>query len=157
MLIILIGTIASGKSTYAREKAGSYDFFVLNDDAIVTMLHGGNYNRYDKENKPIYKSIENAIVTSVLSQGRDLIIDRGVNITRRSRKRFIGLASAFDVDSYAIVFPFEEPKVHVERRMLSDHRDLTYDHWMEAVERHIQEYEVPLMEEGFKNIKFIKG
>lgn len=120
------------------------------------MLHCNYYNLYEKEFKPIYKSIETSIVTSVLSQGRDLIIDRGVNITRRSRRRFIGLASAFDTDVYAIVFPFESSEVHVERRMLNGHRDRTYYEWMEATERHIKEYEVPLMEEGFKDIKFFK-
>jgi len=153
MLVILVGTIASGKSTYAKEKAQE-GFLVLNDDSIVTMLHGGNYNLYEKKLKPIYKSIENSIVSSVLSAGRDIIIDRGVNITRKSRKRWIGIASAFDVESHAIVFPFKELEVHVEQRM-KDPRGLSYEEWMEAVRRHIKEYEVPFVEEGFKKVKWI--
>ena len=57
MIKLLVGCIASGKSTYCRNaaKAGT---IIINDDDIVNMLHGGQYGLYDKKLK-IIRSLDN--------------------------------------------------------------------------------------------------
>ena len=51
MLELLVGPIASGKSTYSN-KAAKEGAIIVNDDAIVTALHGGDHTLYDKALKP---------------------------------------------------------------------------------------------------------
>lgn len=147
---LLVGTIASGKSTYAlrRAREGS---IVVNDDSIVTMLHGGDYKLYSKDLKPLYKTVDLVVVTTALAMGLDVIVDR-TNMTRASRKKWTGLASSFDVHIFAIQFPFETPEVHALRRMDHDPRGYTYTQWIEVAERHIRQYEPPSLYEGFDNI-----
>jgi predicted kinase len=154
-MYVLIGTISSGKSTYATKKAEE-GAIIVNDDAIVQIVHGGDYTLYSKKLKPLYKTIEISIATCALSMNLDVVIDRGINITMDSRKRWIGLAKAFDTDVRAVVFPFENAKIHAHRRFMANNRGLSYQHWLDAATRHIKEYDEPdLFVEGWTDIEFI--
>lgn len=62
---VLVGMIASGKSTYARN-AARRGFLVVSEDEIVKLVHGQDYKLYDDALKPIYKTIENQIVGSAI-------------------------------------------------------------------------------------------
>jgi len=50
---ILVGMIASGKSTYSKH-AARLGFIVVNDDAIVNAVHGEDYTLYDKKLKLLW-------------------------------------------------------------------------------------------------------
>lgn len=154
MLEILIGNIASGKSTYCKEKA-KYGCLIINDDDIVNMLHAHQYQLYSEKYKPVYKSIENAAISSALSLGIHVIVDRGINLTKKSRRRFIGLAHSLDTKVIAVVFPFLSPETHANRRYYSDSRGHDYQSWLEAAKRMQQEYEIPTFDEGFDEIVFL--
>ncbi len=151
MLEILIGNIASGKSTYClkRAKEGA---IILNDDAIVNGLHSNLYELYDKRLKPLYKSVENQIVLSALALGVDVVVDRGLNLTPRSRRRFIGLGHSLDASVNAVVFAFHPPEVHAERRKNHDLRNHTYDYWLEVATIFNEKYVPPSPTEGFDEI-----
>lgn len=147
MLTLLIGNIASGKSTYCREKAAE-GAIIVNDDAIVAAVHGGDYTLYSKDLKPLYKTVENTIVSVALAIGKDVIIDRP-NLTVPSRRRFIALAQSLDIKVKAVVFPFMDPLVHADRRVKHDSRGYDYSYWFDvAHQKHIQ-YIAPLHSEGF--------
>ncbi len=148
---ILVGTIASGKSTYCKKRAKE-GAIIVNDDAIVCSLHAGIYTLYDKSIKALYKSLESHIVNTAILIGRDVIVDRGVNLTPRSRRRFIGIATSLDVDCIAIVFPFCSPAIHAADRFKDDSRGLSYRAWEKVVEAHIEKYKRPTMDEGFTEI-----
>lgn len=151
MIEILVGPIASGKSTYCQI-AANHGSFILNDDAIVNMLHANDYTRYNPNYKILYKSIENHIVASVLAMDRSVVIDRGLNISIQGRKRFITLAKSFDVLCHATVFKKEDPAIHAERRMKSDSRGHDYEYWLSVARLHDLHYEYPTVEEGFDKI-----
>lgn len=153
-LQILVGMISSGKSTYCQNAANN-GFLCLNDDAIVNMLHSNNYGLYDKQLKPIYKSIENNIVSSILLAKKSLIIDRGLNISFDGRRRWIAIAKSFDVICEAIVFKNEGPQIHANRRFISDSRGRSLQEWHEAANRHNSIYKEPSVEEGFDAINYI--
>ena len=72
---ILVGFIASGKSTYSKHRA-SQGAIVINDDAIVNAVHSNIYELYDKNLKPLYKAVENTILEMALALNRDVVIDR---------------------------------------------------------------------------------
>ena len=57
MIKVLVGHISSGKTTYSSQCARE-GWVIINDDAIVNAVHGGDYTLYDKQWKPLYKGCE---------------------------------------------------------------------------------------------------
>lgn len=151
---ILVGMIASGKSTYAKN-AAKHGYLVMCDDAVVTMLYGGDYTLYKKDDKIIHKSIENCIVSCCLLANKKIIIDRGLNISKKSRKRWIVLANSFDVSVDVVVFNNEGPEIHAERRFKSDHRGYNLNYWFEVANKHYNSWDDPSKDEGIGMINKI--
>jgi len=141
MLELLVGPIASGKSTYCQ-KAASEGAVILNDDAIVTAVHGGDYTLYREDFKPLYKSIENTLVCTALSMGLRVIVDRP-NHSVRMRRRYIGLAHSFDATVKIVSFKRETPEIHGERRFKSDSRGHSLEYWIDVARYHNSIYEMP--------------
>lgn len=154
MIQVLVGMIASGKSTYARN-AAKKGIICVNDDAIVNMIHADEYTLYDRKLKPLYKSIENSIISSALLMDRKVLVDRGLNCTVEGRKRWIALANSFDVQCEAVVFTNEGPEVHAQRRTKSDARGHDYDYWLMVANHHNSQYKLPTYEEGFNSIHYL--
>ena len=148
---VLVGNIASGKSTYCKQRVQE-GALVVNDDAIVNAVHSNDYTLYDVKLKPLYKAVENQIVISAITLGRDVLIDRGLNLTPKSRRRWIGLAHSMDVDCRCVVFKFEEPAVHANRRKQHDLRGHTYEYWLEVAEKFNNKHVSPTVKEGFDKI-----
>lgn len=151
---VLCGMIASGKSTYANNAARS-GIICINDDAIVNMLHANNYNLYDEKLKILYKSIENNIISNVLSFGKTILIDRGLNVGLNSRKRWLSLANSFDVRCEAIVFKNEGAEAHAKRRFETNSRGLELNNWIAVAKRDDSIYVKPTIEEGFDLVEEI--
>jgi predicted kinase len=151
---VLCGMICSCKSTYCKNAAKN-NIIILNDDDIVKTLHGGDYTLYDKKIKLIYKSVENQIISSSLAMGRSVIVDRGLNISIKGRKRWIALANSFDILCEAIIFKRETPEIHATRRYYHDNRGHTYEYWLKVAQHHNSIYNEPTLEEGFDSVKYI--
>lgn len=150
MIRLLVGMIASGKSTYAREEA-KMGAIVVNDDAIVELVHGGNYDLYDKKLKPLYKSIETSIIHAGVMLGRNVLVDR-TNLSPFRRRRYIEMANSLDTPIEAIVFEAVSPEEHAKRRAESDGRGYDYDYWLRVAKFHWSEMSPPMQEEGFSRI-----
>ncbi len=136
-----MGMIASGKSTYSKERA-EQGAIIANDDSFVMAVHGGNYQLYDKSLKVIYKSVEHTIITHAIALGRDVIIDK-VCMTRAARRRYIALAASLDVPSVVVKFKKESKEVHARRRFEHDSRNISYERWLGVAERHETDWEEP--------------
>ncbi len=145
---ILIGDIASGKSTWCRTFAREQGVIIVNDDAIVTSLHGGQYDLYSEELKPLYKATELSILQSAITLAWDVAIDRS-NYSKSMRRKYIGIAKSFGATVVAIIFPKEEPVVHAQRRIAHDPRGRDLEYWIKAVEAHRSQWEPASMDEGF--------
>lgn len=154
MIQVLVGMIASGKSTYCRN-AAKRGHIVCNDDAIVNMLHADEYTLYDKKLKTLYKSVENHVIASALLMDRKVLVDRGLNCKVEGRKRWLALANSFDVQCEAIVFNNEGPEVHARRRADSDSRGHDYDYWLMVAKYHDSQFKLPTLEEGFNGIHYL--
>lgn len=155
MIEVLCGAICSGKSTWCKQRAKD-GWIIMNDDSVVTMLHGGNYTLYNKSLKPLYKSIEDHIVHSVVLAQKNLVIDRGLDICVESRKRWISLANSLDTPIQAVVFELFPPEIHAKRRAETDGRGYDYEYWLKVAKSHMSRYKIPTIEEGFVNIEFKK-
>jgi len=151
MIEILIGNIASGKSTYSAWRADQ-GAIIINDDAIVSAFHAGKNHLHAKALKPLYKRAElNAIIDAVML-GIDVIIDRGSNVSPLCRKKYLGLATALEQKVVAVVFPYADPAKLALRRHLADTRGRTLKHWEEVAQRFFHEYVSPTTAEGFDDI-----
>lgn len=147
---VLVGMVASGKSTYASNAAKD-GFVVVNDDSLVSAVHGGNYGLYDKTLKAVYKSVGVNILTHSVALGRSVVVDTGSR-NRVTRSRWVSLAKSLDLPIYCILFPLESPQVHGERRFSADSRGYTKEKWVEVAERHWAEFEPVAEDEGFDGI-----
>jgi len=147
-IYVLVGMIASGKSTYCK-KAAEKGILSVNDDAIVNLVHADNYTLYDQKLKILYKSIENHIISTVIAMGRSIIIDRGLNVSKKGRKRWLSIAESYDIPCEAIVFPNEGPEQHAKRRFESDSRNHGIDYWRKVALHHDSIFVKPTLEEGF--------
>jgi predicted kinase len=143
-LELLVGPIASGKSTYCRQ-AAKEGAIIVNDDSIVHAIHAHDYQLYEETLKPLYKSIENNIITMALTMGRRVVIDRP-NHSIAMRRRYIGLAHSFDTPVRLVMFERYSPEVHGERRFKSDSRGNSLECWIAIAKTHDSLYETPNQE-----------
>jgi predicted kinase len=151
---VLVGMIASGKSSYARN-AARCGALVVNDDAIVNLVHGGEYTLYDQNLKVLYKSIESHIVNMASALNRKVLVDRGLNVSVKARQRWVSLARSLDMSCVAMVFENEGPEVHAKRRTDHDARGLAYEYWLKVASLHHAAWEVPTQEEGFDAVDHV--
>jgi predicted kinase len=147
---VLIGMIASGKSTYCRKRAKE-GAIIVNDDALVTLLHGGDYTLYTQDLKKLYKSIDINIVTMALSIGLDVVIDK-TNLTKSTRQRYISLGECLEVPIVGIIFKKELAEVHAKRRFESDSRGHIYEKWLKVAKEHERLWQEPDISEGFSQL-----
>lgn len=136
---ILVGPIASGKSTYARSKAAAGALVVCDDDIIIA-VHGGDYGMYHETFKPLYCNIEAAIITHAAMIHRTVIIDTGGR-TRSKRARFAALGRSLGFEVGVILFPWASASEHARRRMASDPRGMTYDDWLRVALAHERQFQ----------------
>jgi predicted kinase len=149
-LEILVGMIASGKSTYARQRADDGAIVICHDD-LTAMVHASY--RYEQEKRDLYREMEEAIVRVALEAELDVVIDR-THLTRESRWRWISFAREEQVRIEAVVFAVESAAVHARRRCYSDPRGRAFEEWLRVAEHHAsQAAEEPFYDhEGFDEI-----
>jgi predicted kinase len=151
MIEVLCGFISSGKSTWAKQRARE-GWVILNDDAIVNAVHGGDYTLYNESWKPLYKGVEDQILHLAVAMGKNVLVDRGVDVRRASRARWIALGRSLDVEVIAVVFQVFRPEVHAQRRFESDPRGLSQEYWLKVARNHAGQYERATLDEGFASI-----
>jgi len=137
-LYVLVGPIASGKSTYARQRAREGAIIICFDD-LTEMLHG-EY-RYEQGLRQVYRDMEEALARIALDAGKDVVVDR-THLTKESRARWVGFADRynarlpeFEAVTAAVWFPRDDAETHARRRFTTDPRGRPYDEWL-AVARH---------------------
>lgn len=164
-LELLVGMIASGKSTYARKRADEGALVICHDD-LTAMLHA-TY-RYEQSLRGCYRRMEESLAWAALTAGRDVVVDR-THLTRESRRRWIQWAlnyeslNTFDgkgptVAVIAVVFPIELPSIHAHRRFFeADPRGRSYDEWLTVAKHHADQAQAePLaQEEGFAEVRIL--
>lgn len=152
-LYIPIGIPASGKTTYWNEHFDKEQVLRLSRDDINAMLSGAVYTQNINN---VIKDAENIILESVLEADFSIYIDR-VNLTPKSRKRFINKAKNIKSKLYVVGLYFK-PDLK-EAVLRNDSRtDKTLDQ-REKLEEFIPEAKriltEPSFDESFDEIHFI--
>jgi predicted kinase len=153
---LLVGPIASGKSTYARKRAREGALVISHDD-LTEMLHG-EY-RYEQTLKPVYRAMMRDIARQGLVARRDVIVDR-THLTHESRAFWIDLArNEWDVPIVAVAFKNEGPHRHAERRYLTDPRGRDHGEWVKVACHHDDQVVAEPIDiaEGFDSIEYRDG
>lgn len=157
-LELLIGMIASGKSTYARRRADEGAIVISHDD-LTAMLHV--QYRYEPGLRQQYRAAEEKLAHVFLAAGRDVVIDR-THLTAESRKRWVdftrwpNFGPEREPAIVAVAFPVEPPEVHARRRFDFDARGRSYKDWLRVAQHHYaQQLAEPLdpRAEGFDAMK----
>lgn len=151
-LEILVGNIASGKSSYAQIKA-AHGAIIINDDSVVKCIHEDQYHLYDEELKPLYKSVEHFIVRTALNMGKDVVINR-TNQKRKTRLRFRDIGRECGAEIVVVKFPWNAPEIHAQRRVDHDGRGYGFNVWLEVAMRIAGTREAVLSEEYDKVVDY---
>ncbi len=136
MLIILIGNIATGKTTYRKEK-------FKNKEIIICPDEWHQLSSEDREEK-FYSELHKH-----LSKGEMVVID-GNNICRNSRKKYKSYARTYGQKLVAI--DFGQGNDETLNRPLSQKPQGEHSKWVISHEGYLSRYEKPSLEEGFNCI-----
>lgn len=147
---LLVGTIGSGKSTYARKQADNGAVIICRDE-ILQMVHG----RYRQENLLgcMYRRIEEDIAKIAFDMGKPVVIDR-TNLTREHRTKWIDFGIEHRKPVIAVVFPVEKPEIHARRRFEADPRGKSLFGWEQVAIGQVDQakWQPVRLAEGFKKI-----
>lgn len=156
-LEVLIGMIASGKSTYARKRAADGALVVCHDD-LTAMLH--TEYRHEQGLRNCYRRMEEELAEAGMDAGRDVVIDR-THLTRESRERWVDFAHGHmmfrpqRIDVIAVTFPIALPQVHAVNRFRADPRGRLYEEWLDVARHHAEQVRAEPLDwqaEGFDGL-----
>lgn len=152
-LIVLVGNIGSGKSTYVKylQKKG---YIVIARDMLRYAIGGGEYV-YNLEYEPTIFATEKYMLRKFLDLGKNIVIDEiGISISLRAI--YIREAKQRGYKVTCIEMPRLSKEESVNRRMQNPHGQNDREIWEGVWERFDLLYEPPLSCEGFDKILCIK-
>lgn len=152
---ILIGVPGSGKSTWITRQKIVDIRYVASTDAIIEQIAGGFNMTYDEGFSDLIKFAEKVMWSEIkmaAELGHTIYIDR-TNMSEKSRKKFISFLKPYGYTFEAIDFETPEDE-EWERRLASRLGKTIPKHVLEAM---ADNYEMPLMSEGFEKVTFIKN
>jgi predicted kinase len=115
-LVILVGQIASGKSTTAMHLYDNNDFFVVSLDAMRKMLGAGGYV-YDQAWEPLIQTTEQFLLKKAFKEKFDIVVDDARMVIRKFRKDIIKQAKQEGYKVFIVETPHVDKKTAVERRL----------------------------------------
>lgn len=144
ILELLIGNIASGKSSWTRPRTAA-GWITVNHDSLVRSMHGGRYD-WERQVPGLKTELGVLIVGAAGAAGRSVVVDN-TNRSRNDRQPFIEAARRSGLRVRAVLFPKASPETHARRRFQSDARDMSYDYWLEVARLVERDWEPPGDEE----------
>lgn len=148
-LIILIGNIGSGKSTYAK-KYQKKNYVIIARDQLRYGIGNGKYI-FNLDYEPIIWRTELDMFKRFASLGVDILVDE-VGITKSMRNIYIKYALPCGYKITAIEMPRFCMGDAVSRRMVNPHGQDDYKLWCQVWTKFEGLYEEPSKEEGFDRI-----
>lgn len=152
-LIILIGNIASGKSTYLKTVQDTH--VVVSRDKIRYSIGNGNYV-FDKKLEPAVCWAARTLAEELMQTKVNIVLDE-VNVSVRLRYPIISAAKSAGYHVKAVVMPYVERDESVARRMQSPHGDFTAEEWGKIWDVFNETFQLPRIEEGIDEIEQVKG
>jgi predicted kinase len=151
-IIILVGNIGSGKTTYARQiiEEQRFSYVVIARDALRYMIGAGKY-RYDTSIEKAIFATERDCVINFMKLRQNILIDE-IGMSKKLRKRYIDLAKRHKYFVTVIEMPKLSKKTCVDRRMKDPHDTLNRGLWCSVWDKFNALYESPSLTEGIDKI-----
>ena len=147
-MIILVGNIASGKTTITKILSSKY--VIVSRDSLRYGIGAGEY-KFDKELEPAIRETALCMAKELLKTGRDLVIDE-TNVTKRLRAPYIEEANRAGYTITAMIMPKLSKKESIDRRMKNPHDQNPRKLWESVWSSFDMAYEEPDKSEGFSKI-----
>lgn len=147
-LIIFTGNIGSGKSLMAS-KLAKKGYVVVNNDAITTMVHGGEYGMYNHGMKNVYRETEMAVIETALEGGLSVVVDRTC-MKKSDRERYIAFGKIYDTN--IISYDWGPGNGRAFKRRLLMPKGITAEQWTKVYYGMKKSYEKPFLDEGFSMV-----
>ena len=144
VLELLVGSIASGKSSWTRNRARA-GFVTINSDSLVESMQGGDY-RWDHQVPHLRFDLAHLIQMSASLARRHVVVDN-TNGSPAQRSLFVSTGREQGMKIRAVIFPREAPQIHARRRHDSDNRGCTYEYWLEVATNLDRHWEDPRLGE----------
>jgi predicted kinase len=149
-VIIMVGNIGSGKSTFVKSKDSEY--VIVSKDAMRYNIGNGNYV-FLKEFEP---AISRSIITlyeELLKSNVNIIVDE-TNMLSRIRAAYILPAKEQSYKITAVVMPKIDKDLAIQRRMQHPHGNFSdaKERWEQVWNTFDTYYQEPTINEGFDDI-----
>lgn len=148
-LVLLIGNIGSGKTTYAK-KLYEEGYVIVSKDAIRYMLGAGNYLWNLNLESSVHLSEIDTLI-NFLRTGVNIVVD-DCTVSKRLRRRVIQLAKGSNYTITAMVLPRITREESVNRRMNNPHGQFDRTLWESVFDRFEEAFQEPSEEEGIDKI-----
>ena len=148
---ILVGVPASGKSTWLQEHMPMAN--VMSTDIVIENVaksYGMTYNEGFKDLIGFADKVMWRHITLAHMRQEDYVIDR-TNLTAKSRAKFIQKLKLHRYEIECVVFPTPEPEEWKRRLDSRPGKAIP----QEVLDRMVDSYEMPLMNEGFTKITYV--
>ena len=155
-IVILVGNIGSGKSTFSRFFVNK-GFVVTARDGIRYTLGAGTY-LFDPTIEPVVWASELYLFQQLLKTHKNIVVDE-INVSKAFRKRLFKVIKPYRkyYDICCIELPRLSKDICIKRRLKDNHGNNSYDVWRGVWERFDSIYETPVHTEGFDNIIKVKN
>ena len=147
-LYMLVGVPGSGKSTWVKNQEWAKDCTIVSTDKYVeewAETVGKTYSEVFQEYMPIAVAKMAGAVNGARSVGKDIIWDQTSTSVSTRAKKFKMLPDYYAI---AIVFPVPETNELIRRLNSRPGKEIPW----EIVTDMINKFEMPSLEEGFKEI-----
>lgn len=155
-LIILVGNIASGKSTLARSLHEKKGYFCLSLDSFRYMLGAGKYV-FDKKIEKGLGTIEIEFLRWLMDKRVNILVDDAKCVNEFFRRFFIQEARNYGYLVKCIELPKYSKKFCVGRRMQNPHCIYDRKIWEGVWDKMDYMYIQPSKEEGFDKITRLRN
>jgi predicted kinase len=148
-LIVLVGNIGTGKSTYSA-KYQKQGYVIVSRDQIRYGMGNGIYV-YNKLYEPTVWKIEDYMLRKWLELGVNIVVDE-VGVTIQMREKYIEYGKMSDYKVIAIEMPRFSMKKAVARRMRNPHGQYNKQLWENVWTKFDSCYISPKKSEGFDKV-----
>jgi predicted kinase len=134
-LIVLMGNIGTGKSTYCKDNFINGEIIICPDNI--------NLPKSERQTK-MFTEIEKG-----LSENKTVVID-GVNLTRHGRDMLLYFGKK--EKCMTILIDFGKGDLNSLNRRINDSKETSKEEWTNTHEENLRKYEKPNYNEGFDKI-----